>query len=153
MTVAIAVACSLTVSAGAQSRRAMKNPALIPKVAVDAPECHSLMVDYEAASKKLALSDAEDILDNSAARSTMRETQNGNVINQARMTLDLMKGSGCKLPTFVPSGSRYGAASLSCTAAKQRIRTQVAMDRLRDQVKFYDPPAECDTATWKPDAP
>src|SRR5687767_22819 len=69
--------------------------------------CTSLSSDYENASKKLAMLKAEGALDNSAVRATMREGQSGNILNEARMTMDLMKNNGCKGPTAAPSASRY----------------------------------------------
>lgn len=140
--------CSMTMPVAAQPQR--RSTKVAAPIAVEPAVCKSLMDQYEGASKKLALSQAEDSTDNSAARSTMREAQNGNVINQAKMTMDLMKSTGCKPPTFIPSASRYSLASLHCVAALKHIQAQEAVDRLDDKISDYPYPVECNTESWKP---
>jgi len=149
---ALAIAAALFPTASLSQRRAAK-PSAAKAAAVKAEPaiCTKLMSDYEDASKKLAYSKSEDVLDNSAPRTTMREMQNANVMNQARMTMDLIKSAGCTMPTFVPSASRYGLASLHCATALQGIRTKHAVDRVEGRYVSYPEPAECDTSTWKPD--
>ena len=112
--------------------------------------CASLANDLEEASKKLALNVANGVGDNSAPRATMREAEDTNTLAQAKMTMDVMHNNGCKGPSFVPSASRYGLASLTCATAKQKIRNRELIDRLDNKFVIYDLPAECDTQTWKP---
>lgn len=150
---ALAIAAALFPSASLSQRWASK-PSAAKAAAVKAEPtiCTKLMSDYEGASKKLAYSQAEDAIDNSAPRTTMREMQNSNVMNQAQMTMNLMKSAGCTMPTFVPSASRYGLASLRCATALQGIKTKHAVDRVEGKYVSYPEPVECDTSTWKPDA-
>lgn len=148
----LAIAAALFPTASMSQRRTAKPSAARAAAAKAEPAiCAKLMSDYEDASKKLAYSQSEDAIDDSAPRTTMREVQNSNVMNQARMTMDLMKSAGCTMPTFVPSASRYGLASLHCATALQGIRTKHAVDRVEGKYVSYPEPVECDTATWKPD--
>ncbi|MEG3093062.1 hypothetical protein [Sphingomonas sp. PB1R3] len=150
---ALAIVAALFPTASLSQRRANKPSAIRAEAAVKAEPaiCAKLMADYEGASKKLAYSQSEDAIDDSAPRTTMREMQNSNVMNQAQMTMDLMKSAGCTMPTFVPSASRYGLASLRCATALQGIKTKHAVDRVEGKYVSYPEPVECDTATWKPD--
>ena len=153
------LACLISVSLAVPGFAAVKAGPVHPKAAAQAqakPEpaiCASLTNDLEEDSKKLALNMAKGAGDDSAPRATMRESEDTNTLTQAKMTMDVMHANGCKGPTFVPSASRYGLASLSCVAAAQKIRSKMMMDRLDNRFVVYDPPAECDTATWKPDHP
>lgn len=149
----LALAALLVSAIGAPVIAQSHRPAKPAKQAGEPEVCKALMSDFEDASKSLALSDAEDVLDDSAIRSTMREAQNSNIINKARMTMDIMKSHGCTLPTFVPSGERYSLSSLGCVTARQSIRAREAVDRFRSQFESYPEPEECETKLWKPDAP
>jgi hypothetical protein len=125
------------------------------KVSAPAPEnpaCAGLTRDYDSTNKLLAMNTVEGIGDNSAIRATMRETQNGNALEKARMTLDLMKGNGCKLPTSAPGGSRYMSAALDCEKAKldQTLARQAQGYRSWDLRNMPPPPSECDMANWRP---
>lgn len=111
-------------------------------------QCQKLRGEYDDASKKLALANAYESIDDSAMRSTMRNSENSNIIAQARMTFDIMKSAGCKLPTYAPSADRYGSDSLSCMAALQKQRTNNAMARLDDRMPSFDTPHACDTSAW-----
>jgi hypothetical protein len=152
--IALAVAMSLT--AGPIIAAPAKKSSVGKRVAVTAPQepavCSSLRTDYENASKKLALNQAHDNIDDSAIRATMRESQDNNVLVQARITMDLMKSNGCKSPTYAPSASRYALAALSCSAALQHIRALEAIDRFNRTYTPRETPSECDTSKWKEDS-
>ncbi|WP_156367262.1 hypothetical protein [Novosphingobium sp. KN65.2] len=111
-------------------------------------QCTKLRTDYDDASKKLALAQAYDVLDHSAIRSTMRNSENSNVIAQARMTFDIMKGQGCSVPDYTPSAGRYGLQSLQCASALQEQRTKNAFADLDNRPRSYETPKECDTTAW-----
>lgn len=121
------VLCALSTSqaADAQHRVTARKAPVVSATAPPKAEpaaCAGLMSDYDNISKQMAIRQADEVLDNSAARATMRETQNASGISQASMTLDIMKAKGCTLPDFVPSASRYGLASLICANKRQEIR-------------------------------
>lgn len=120
------------------------------KPAEEPAVCKSLMTDYDAVSKKLAMLEADGTGDDSAPRASMREAQASNAINQARITFDVMKANGCTMPNAAPSASRYSIAALACEAGRQKIRTQERLDNLQDKYVYYPEPKECDTDTWKP---
>ena len=121
----------------------------VPSTPAETLQCAKLRNQYEDASKKLALTHAYDTVDDSAVRSTMRNSESSNVIAQARLTFDIMKSAGCKLPAHAPSAERYAANSLSCTVALQRQRTANALARLDDDVSSFETPAECSTNLWR----
>ena len=97
--------------------------------------CFKLSDDYEFASKQLAMSYAEGIGDDSAPRATMREARNSNVLERARITLDLMRANNCKLPTEAPSLKRYLSSAMSCVS--QRMSAGTA--------------SSCEMANWPPE--
>lgn len=122
-----------------------------PKSSAEPDICVSLMNDYEMASKKLAYNEALGSRDDSAPRATMRESENNNILNEARFTMDLMRSNGCKGPTYAPNWRRYAFASLSCSTALQGQRTDRALDRLRGTFTAQSKPPECDLSAWTPD--
>lgn len=125
-------------------------PTHVPiKKSAEPAVCSSLATDYENASKKLALLKAESAADDSAVRATMRETQSTNVIDQARMTMDLMRNNGCAGPTAAPSADKYLVAALNCVAAQTKQSTDAAWARY-DGTAAPDPtpPSECDREKW-----
>lgn len=117
-------------------------------------QCQKLRADYDNASKKLALSkayqmaDMNEMIGNSPIRSTMRNSENGNIITQAQMTFDIMKSTGCKLPTYTPSADRYGMASLNCAVALSEQKKNNALASLKYGPQSYDTPTACDISTW-----
>ena len=114
--------------------------------------CSSLAADYESASKKLALLKVQSAVDDSAIRATMRETQSTNIIDQARMTMDLLKNNGCKGPTAAPSADRYMSAALDCVTAQTKRETDAAWAQVDGKPAPDDsqPLAQCDQAKWAP---
>ncbi|WP_374593014.1 hypothetical protein [Sphingosinicella sp.] len=113
--------------------------------------CAKLRSDYEETSKKLALNDAKGRFDDSAIRTTMRETENSNAINQSRMIFEIMKTNGCQLPDHIPSSTRYALASTKCAVAREVRRAEEFMDRDRGNYVDRGPIEECDISGWKPD--
>jgi hypothetical protein len=111
--------------------------------------CTKLSDDYEDVSKALAANAADDALDNSAIRSTMRQTQNSTAMEQARMTLELMRSNNCKIPTAAPTAKRYLVAALTCKNAQATRRSDVAWGKSSDT---SSPIPECYRSTWKPNA-
>jgi hypothetical protein len=105
----------------------------------ESPACAKLGADYENASKELAMTYAEGVGDNSAPRATMREARNGNVLEKARLTVELMRGNSCRIPTEPPSLARYLSPALACQTA------------LLGAQGGNLPPA-CDMSTWQPKA-
>lgn len=89
--------------------------------------------------------DAEGSSDNSAVRQNVRDTQKGNIIAQARMTMDLMKANGCKMPTSAPSGDRYGLAAIKCKTAQLEAESATL-----NTGKYVAPDERCDQAKWTP---
>jgi hypothetical protein len=151
--IAVAVAVSLT--AGPIMAAPAKKSPVGKRVAAAAPRepavCSSLRTDYEDASKKLALNQAHENIDNSAIRATMRQSEDNNVLAQARITMDLMKNNGCKSPTYAPSASRYALSSLKCSAVLEELRAREAIDRLNRTYTPRQSTSECDISTWKAD--
>lgn len=109
---------------------------------VDQVACAKLADQYENASKALAFSFAEGIGDNSAPRATMRETREGNVRQEARDNLELMKANGCKLPTSAPNAGPYVAQAMQCHL--DQTKNQYATLR----GKPTSDPASCDMTKW-----
>jgi hypothetical protein len=110
--------------------------------AAEPPACKSLRADYEEASKRMAMNHAQGIGDNSAVRATRRETENNTILAEARLTLDLLKGNGCRLPTSAASYKRYYSSGLRC-------HNDILKVKLSGTYSF---PASCRRADWVPDA-
>lgn len=108
--------------------------------------CKSLGDDYDAASKQLAANLAEGIGDDSAIRATMRESQNQTTLDRARMTMDLMKGNGCKMPTSAPSANRYLTPALACQTDELKQSTA----RMTGASTDTSLPDSCDQTKWQP---
>jgi hypothetical protein len=104
--------------------------------------CAALHSDYEDASKRMAMNHVSGIGDNSALRETTRETENSNVLAEARLTLDLLKANGCRLPNSAPSFSRYYDSALKC-------HNDILAVKLSGTYSF---PPSCDRSKWTPDA-
>lgn len=102
--------------------------------------CVNLAADYVGASKSLSYNMAVGLVDNSAPRATLRETQNSNILAQARLTLDLMMANSCRLPTSAPS-PKYLTSALQCR--HDEIKAEVERSTIT--------PASCDRTQWKPD--
>ena len=122
------------------------------KKATEPAICASLASDYEGASKKLAMLKVEGIFDDSAPRATMRETQSTNIIDQARITMDLMKNNGCKGPTAAPSADRYLTAALDCMKERTSRLADAAWARVdgKPAAAASEPPTQCDQTKWSP---
>jgi hypothetical protein len=103
--------------------------------------CAALHLDYEETSKRMAMNHASGIGDNSAIRATKREAENTNILAEARLTLDLLKGNGCSLPKSAPSGARYYGSALRC-------HNDMLGVRLSGKYSF---PPSCERAKWTPD--
>lgn len=113
--------------------------------------CAKLTADYEDASKSLAMYRAEGLIDNSAIRATMRETQASSTLEQARITMDLLKNHGCKSPTFAPSASRYITAAIACLTAKVDRSADESWARFDGKAPSAPTPLPaCDRSTWQP---
>lgn len=106
--------------------------------------CGALHDEYELASKRLALNWAQGATDNSAARATMRSTQDSMTVDQARTTIELLRGNGCKAPTGAPDKEPYMAQALECNTAF--LRAQIAMVGGRGD---SGPIPGCDMTQWK----
>lgn len=116
---------------------------------VEAAICASLTRDYENGSKKLAMLKVEGVLDNSAMRATMRESQSNNILAQSRITMDLLKNNGCKGPTAAPSADHYLVAAMSCINARLGQDNDAAWARLDGKTaKTPKPLVECDQSNW-----
>jgi hypothetical protein len=109
--------------------------------------CGPLEADYEKASKLLALNAAEDVADNSAIRSASRHAEDQATLEKARITMDLMAGNKCKMPTAAPSAARYLSPALQCATDQYRA---VSNSYLTGQLSA---PASCDTTSWTPSEP
>lgn len=103
--------------------------------------CKALHEDYEEASKRMAMNRASGLGDNSAVRATTREAENTSILAEAQVTLDLLKGNGCRLPTSAPSSSRYYFRALQC-------HNDLLTVRLSGKYSF---PPSCERAKWTPD--
>jgi hypothetical protein len=114
-------------------------------------ECQRLASDYENASRMLALNAALNGADDSAARVNMRNSEDVATIQKAQLTLELMRGHSCKLPTFAPSASRYGNASALCQGALQIANMNADIQAKLGNYSGFATPPECDTSNWKPD--
>jgi hypothetical protein len=117
--------------------------------AAEPAACKSLGDDYENASKKLAMLKADGLLDNSAPRATMRETESNNILSQARITMDLMRNNGCKGPTAAPSADFYLLDALKCSTAISKQSTEATLAIMRGgTVSDLPSPPECDQTKW-----
>lgn len=103
--------------------------------------CKALHDAYEEASKRMAMNEASGIGDQSAVRATKRETENANILSEARVTLDLLKGNGCRLPAAAPSSTGYYFKALQCHTDLLGVRRSGK----------YSFPASCERAKWTPD--
>lgn len=120
--------------------------------ASEASACKSLASDYDNASKNLAMLEAQGLTDDSAPRATMRETQSNNILNQARITMDLMKNNGCKSPTAAPSANIYLMDAIKCSTAVMKQSSEAAILIAEGKsVSDFDRPPECDRSKWAAD--
>jgi hypothetical protein len=101
----------------------------------DAAACDSLNRQYDQASKDLAANFAHGVGDNSAIRAGVRESQNTTVMEKARLTIELMRGHQCKIPTELPNMQPYLSAALKCET---------------ERLNGGNPPS-CDMSTWQKD--
>lgn len=148
--VSFAVCLALAGSALSTASQAQPKAGTVTKAEAEA--CAKLRSDYEDASKELALNKAKGNVDNSAIRATMREAENNNILNQSRMIFDMMKANGCRIPDHIPSASRYGLASITCSAALQKRKADEAYDRYQGRnFVYHGPITECDISEWTPD--
>lgn len=106
-----------------------------PIAKAESSACTKLASDYDIASKQLAMNHAEGVGDNSAPRATMREARNNNILEKARITVELMRGNSCKMPTEAPDMGRYLSPALKCST---------------DMIGASTTPASCDMTTWQP---
>lgn len=120
-----------------------KAPAKRAAARAEPAACAALHNDYELASKKLAMNWAQGVTDNSAARATMRSTQDGVVMEQARVTMDLLRANGCKAPTAAPAKGAYEMQAMQCHTASLQAQTAAIFGR-----GGTGPVAECDMAQW-----
>jgi len=114
-----------------------------PSSSAESAVCKSLHIDYEEASKRMSQNRADGLGDNSAVRATQRETENNGILAEARLTLDLLKGNDCRLPTSAPSSDRYYFTALKC-------HNDILEVKLSGTYSF---PASCKRADWVPDEP
>ena len=112
-----------------------------PRQKAEPQVCSTLHVDYEEASKRMAMNEADGIGDNSAVRATKRQTENSTILAEAEVTLDLLKANGCTLPKSAPSGKRYYLSALQC-------QNDILAVKLSGTYSF---PPSCDRSKWKPD--
>jgi hypothetical protein len=96
--------------------------------------CAALARDYDAASKDLAVNEAEGIGDNSAPRATLRAMEDANTLSFANITLALMRDNHCPMPKSAPAAVFYLSPALTC-----------ATDRLKGTAS----PPSCDRSTWQ----
>jgi hypothetical protein len=115
-------------------------------------DCQALEAEYDDASRALALNAALNGADDSAARTAMRNNEDAATMQKAQLTLELMRGHSCELPTSAPSAARYDRASTKCqndlVVAKLDAQIQA---QLGSAAGLATPPS-CDTRTWLPDA-
>lgn len=97
--------------------------------------CSGLASAYDGVEKSLALTYAEGVGDNSAARETNRQMENANDLAKASMILTLMQAHHCAMPNHAPSMATYISSALTC-----------ATDRLKG---VSDAPS-CKMDTWQP---
>ena len=110
--------------------------------------CAVLSREYENASKRLAANETDDLMDDSAVRATMRQTQNNNIIENAHITLELMRNNKCALPTSAPSAERYGGVAAYCKLVSDAHR----FDRQLGKASSEDPEvSKCEMQNWKPE--
>jgi len=145
LVVVASVLITSTALIAAPTHHAVKKTAAAPAV------CSSLGSDYEGASKKLAMLKVESMFDDSAVRVTMRETESTNLMDQARMTMELMKNHGCAGPTAAPSADRYMSAALDCKLAETKASNAELWAAYKGEAAPDPKPlTECDQAKWLP---
>lgn len=97
--------------------------------------CDTLLTEYRDTDKLLAMSYAND-------------TDPQTAMDQARLTLDLIRANDCPVPTRAPTAQPYVRQAMQCRLDQMRI--QLAL--LRGQRPNTDP-ASCDMTQWRtPDA-
>jgi hypothetical protein len=139
---------SLLASPALAAAKPVHRIAVTKAPAAESAQCTKLRTDYDEASKTLALSKAEDLADDSAVRSNMRKTEDSNTIAQARITFDIMKSSGCKMPDFAPSADRYNLNMLDCVVALKKQQTEIVFARLDERMPKDVDQSACDTSKW-----
>ncbi len=97
--------------------------------------CAKLHDDYEMASKRLALYSAQGAVGGAAAKNrAARQTET--TMSEARMTLDLLRANGCRMPTWAPTRERYLMQGLTCVS---------------DMIGASARPPSCILENWKPE--
>jgi hypothetical protein len=93
--------------------------------------------DIDTVSRYMAFSNALGSSASPSLRSSVEDKQS-NALSRARLDIDLLKASGCPVPTTTPSPERYEPAALGC--ARSMIMSRYGGER----------PTACDPATWQP---
>lgn len=118
-------------------------------IAKASPACAKLQSDYEMASKQLSLNEARSAT-RSPLQKAINEGENIEVLNKAKIVLDLMRGNACRLPAEAPSASKYQLAALSCLLEEKTAVANAEWAKLG--VKSATPAGKaCDLRSWKPD--
>jgi len=91
---------------------------------VEPEMCVGYNDEIESNLKRIAMTDAEGIGDNSAPRATMRQQQITGYKTDIQTTLNLMAAQKCKLPKASPNAAKYYSSAMSCQLKNMSAKNQ-----------------------------
>jgi hypothetical protein len=113
-------------------------PQVVPVKVVAAVEpgvCSGYRDDIESNLKRIAMTDAEGAVDNSAPRATMREQKKNGYKTDIQTTLNLMTAQKCELPKSTPNAAKYLTSALDCHLKNMKAKNQSEMCDMWKEIK------------------
>jgi hypothetical protein len=90
----------------------------MPAQAAAPAVCGRLASDYDFLDRQVAMSNSEDLTDDSAPRANLRATRNLDAHTKQLMILEIMRSQSCPLPTMVGGDTLYLTSALACSTAR-----------------------------------
>ena len=119
--------CKTTVAQVVKTPTVMQSPTVVPEkiLTIVEPEmCVGYNNEIESHLKRIAMTEAEGWMDNSAPRATMREQKITGYKTDIQTTLNLMSAQKCKLPKATPSAAKYREIALACHLKNMTAKNQ-----------------------------
>ena len=121
--------CKATVAQVVKTPVVVKTPAVVQSstpqsLNVEPEMCVGYNDEIESNLKRIAMTDAEGIGDNSAPRATMRQQQITGYKTDIQTTLNLMAAQKCKLPKATPNAAKYYSSAMSCQLKNMSAKNQ-----------------------------
>jgi hypothetical protein len=113
-------------------------PKVVPAKVVAAVEpgvCRGYRDDIESNLKRIAITDAEGVTDNSAPRATMREQKKNGYKTDIQTTLNLMVAQKCELPKSTPNAAKYLTSALDCSLKNMKATNESEMCDMWKEIK------------------